>query len=438
MNTNSDKPKLRILCISPLFAPRAGAEAFCGNKMVRALREAGASVTVLSSETVWFDGATDDSHIWDSVGETIDIPTPSHPNLLSSAVMASRFQTPFYARWIGRAVDAAAALHSLTPFDLVYSRSVPSVAHMAGFWCARKFGLPWIANFNDPWIFNFFLERGQSMGYAAPAGTDTAYPKLSRFETRAQHFWLRRTLQKADLITYPCKGLHDFHTSLADLDHAAEIIPHIGYRPEGPSPDPNGEFRLVHAGTLGASEVTGRSPKALLSGLNAFVKSTPDAATRAKLVFVGPEDKDTQALVCELGLQKNVQFVGRVNYEVSLGHIFSASACLLIEANMDQGIFFPSKLADYIACGKPILSLSPRNGTVADLASRGELMRVDHDPKAVQNAITRLYSEFKTGTLGSRNPSAQLQTELQASTVAKKFLTAYLSLTSKPRKRQSS
>jgi glycosyltransferase involved in cell wall biosynthesis len=220
------------------------------------------------------------------------------------------------------------------------------------------------------------------------------------------------------------------------LDHAAEIIPHIGYRPKGQCHDPNAEFRLVHAGTLGASEVTGRSPKAFLFGLKAFIESTPDAATQTKLVFVGPEDKDTQALVCELGLQKNVQFVGRVNYEVSLDHIFSASACLLIEANMDQGIFFPSKLADYIACGKPILSLSPRNGTVADLASRGELMRVDHDPKAVQNAITTLYSEFKIGTLGSRNPSAQLQTELQARSVAKKFLTAFQSLASKPRTRQ--
>jgi glycosyltransferase involved in cell wall biosynthesis len=222
------------------------------------------------------------------------------------------------------------------------------------------------------------------------------------------------------------------------LDHAAEIIPHIGYRPRGPCHDPNGEFRLVHAGPLGASEVTGRSPRALLFGLKAFVTSTPDAAARAKLVFVGPEDKDTQALVCELGLQKNVKFVGRVNYEVSLDQIFSASACLLIEANMDQGIFFPSKLADYIVCGKPILSLSPRSGTVADLASRGELMRVDHDPEDVRKAIAMLYSEFKSGTLSSRNPSDQLQTELQARSVAKKFLTAYQSLTCKPRKRQRS
>jgi hypothetical protein len=139
-----------------------------------------------------------------------------------------------------------------------------------------------------------------------------------------------------------------------------------------------------------------------------------------------------------MGLQRNVQSVGRVNYEASLNHICSASVCLLIEASMDESIFFPSKLADYLVCGKPVLALSPRAGTVADLASRGELMRVDHDPEAIRNAITTLYSEFKRGTLSSRNPSVQLQAELQGHSVTKNFLAACQALTSKRRKGQRS
>jgi glycosyltransferase involved in cell wall biosynthesis len=406
--------------------------------MVQALREDGNSVTVLSSNTVWSGFPIDDSRMWDSMGEVIDIPAPSQPNLLNSVLMASQFQTPFYSRWIGSVVSAAKSLHKAAPFDLVYSRSVPSVAHMAGFWCARKLGLPWIANINDPWIFNFFLERGHTIGYAAPAETDTAYPRLSALEARAQLFWLRRTLQNADLITYPCKGLHGFHINLAKLDHAAEIIPHIGYRPKRSNQESNGHFRIVHAGTLGTSEVTGRSTKALLLGLKAFIETSTDAAAQATLVLVGPEDKGTQTLVRQLGLERNVQNVGRVNYEVSLNHIFSASACILIEASMDESIFFPSKLADYLVCGKPVLALSPPIGTVADLARRNELIRVDHDPDAVKNAITVLYSEFKRGSLSSRNPSDQLQAELQGQSVAKKFLTACRAHTVKLREGQHS
>jgi glycosyltransferase involved in cell wall biosynthesis len=402
--------------------------------MVHALREEGVSVTVLSNSGIWPGSPLDDSRVWDSMGEVFDIPTPSQPNRLNSLVMASRFQTPFYSRWIGRVVSAAESLHKATPFDLIYSRSRPSVAHMAGFWCARKLGLPWIANINDPWIFEFFLERADTIGYIPPAGTDTECPKLSPLEARAHRFWLKRTLRNADLITYPCKRLHDFHISLAKLDHAAEIIPHIGYRPTGSSREPNGHFRLVHAGILGASEATARSTKSLLLGLRAFIEMSTDAAAQATLVLVGPEDPETQALIRELGLQRNVQNVGRVNYETSLHHILSASVCLLIEASMNEGIFFPSKLADYLVCGKPVLALSPRIGTVADLAKRDELIRVDHDPEAVRNAIYALYSDFKSGTLGSRNPSAQLQGELQGNRVAKEFLAACQSLIFKPHK----
>jgi glycosyltransferase involved in cell wall biosynthesis len=421
MNVNSGKSPLRILCISPLFAPRAAAEAFCGTKMVQALEKSGAVVTVLSNTSIWPGFPIDDSRLWGRRGEIIDVPTPSQPNLFNSVVMALRYQTPFYSRWIGNVVSVAKSLHRATPFDLIYSRGTPSVAHMAGFWCAKKLGIPWIANINDPWIFEFLLDRAHTIGYTAPA-TAHSIPKLSPLETRTHLFWMRRTLKNADLITYPCKRLHDFHISLAELDHAAEIIPHVGYRPTESISELNGHFRIVHAGALGVSEATGRSAKPLLLGLKAFTETSPEAAAQTKLVLVGTEDKETQAFVSELGLESNVETVGRVNYETSVKHIFSASVCLLIEANMDDGIFFPSKLADYLVCGKPVLALSPRSGTVADLASRDELIRVDHDPGAIKNAIAALYTEYKRGTLSSRSPSDKLQAEFEGRSVAEKFL----------------
>jgi hypothetical protein len=121
--------------------------------------------------------------------------------------------------------------------------------------CARKFKLPWVANINVPWEIGLF------------PGNHTA--KLSAFAARTSMFWLRRTLLNADLITYPCKGMWNFHFELAKLDHSAEIISHVGYR-KGSTRYQNGQFRLAHAGKLGANEVTGRSVKALLLGLKAF------------------------------------------------------------------------------------------------------------------------------------------------------------------------
>ena len=81
-------------------------------------------------------------------------------------------------------------------------------------------------------------------------------------------------------------------------------------------------------------------------------------------------------MVYGLDLERNVENVGRVNYQESLDYIASASICILIEATMEESIFFPSKLADYLASGKPVLAFSPGKGLAADLAIRGELVRV--------------------------------------------------------------
>lgn len=405
---------LRILCISPLFAPTADSEAFCGAKMVQALMQQGAEITVLASRK-FRDRPYDSSVLWNSLNEiTVDVPLPYPPKRLQSILLATRFQTPFHARWVGAAVHKAVSLHDERTFDLIYTRSIPIAAHIAGYWCANALKLPWIANLNDPWATEFFpIEES---------------PKLSRFSKAANIYWLRRTMQGADLITYPCRRLKDFHGRLAKVDQFAEVIPHIGYQQKSKCQRPDGHFRLVHAGKLLAAD--GRFGNTILLGLKAFLDSSVEAATDTKLILVGPGDKEMQSMICELDLQRNVEFIGRVNYEESLNYIASASVCVLAEAQMDEGIFFASKLADYIAHGKPVLALSPKIGTASDLANRGELIRVDQNPEAVKDAIAILYAKFKNGTLNSCNPSERLQEQVQGEVIAEKFLAACQTLTS--------
>jgi len=406
MTTGSPRGSLRILCVSPVFVPTADPEAFCGAKMVQALMQRGAAVTVLCSSN-FRERPYDDSALWDGVKKvTVDVPVPPLVNRMQSVTAASRFQTLSHPRWVRAAVQTAKLLHGAREFDLVYTRSLPTTSHIAGFWCAKILKLPWIANINDPWASQFFPVDGG--------------PQLSHFWTTENLFWLRRTIRSADLITFPCRRLMDFHLRLAKLNHPARVIPHIGYKSKRADQRSDGHFRLVHAGRLLASE--GRFGSALLVGLKAFLDSSAEAAADVKLILVGPGDGETEKLISEMGLQQNIEIVGRVNYESSLDYIASASVCVLIESRVDEGIFFASKLADYLAHGKPVLALSPGIGTAADLASRGELIRVDHNPNAVREAIAALYADFKSGALSLRNPSDQLQAELRGHTVADHFL----------------
>jgi glycosyltransferase involved in cell wall biosynthesis len=310
-----------------------------------------------------------------------------------------------------RCVHSAKGLHRDISFDAAYSGSLPMYAHVAGYCCSRSLGLPWIANINDPWNTHLFPE-------VEPKPVTASRAAISRY-------WLRRTLRCADLVTYPSLPLHRFHERFAGVRHHAEVIPHIGYA-VGPSRGPTTEFRIVHAGKLGMQELTrGRSMQGLLTGLSRFLGVCPSARERTRVVLVGPEDPGTVDVAQRVGLEDVVRCVGRVSYEESLKHIASASVCVLVEGKMTNGIYFPSKLADYIAARKPILALSPACGVVAELARERGIRRVDTDnEEAIASAIDDFYRAYLGGCLAENSPSDTLVRDVSPVGVIEKFLHA--------------
>lgn len=403
----------RILCISPDFAPKRDSEAFCATKFTNALAECGAQITAIVYAKPEMD--IDRSEIWNSVRATVvRIPPPKKKNPFVSLAGAVRYKTWFWARWTSEAVRQAKLLHRNSPFDVVYSRSLPMFGHIAGYWCAKEFNLPWIANINDPWDFHQF-----------PVGI--FFENQTRTDIALSDFWMRKTLRYADLVTYPSDRLRHYQSNLAAIPHKSQIIPHVGNSQFlGEESGANGNttnFHLVHAGKLGSNEMTGRSAAALLDGLRLFLNECGEARNFTRLTLVGPEDRATQAHTHRLGLEATVVCVGRTDYEESLRYIQSASACLLVEAEMPEGIFLPSKLVDYISARKPILALSPRVGVVADLASGGGIIRVDPgDACAIRDAIRGLYMDFRNGTLGQRSPSGLQVDQFQPELIANRFL----------------
>jgi glycosyltransferase involved in cell wall biosynthesis len=406
---NPDAP--RILCISPAFAPKRDSEAFCSTKFIKALTECGAQITVIVYAKT--EGDIDRSEMWNSVRATVvRIPPIAQRNPFASVATAVRYQTWLYARWTGEAVRQAKALDQKSPFDVVYSRSLPMFGQIAGYWCAKELNVPWIANLNDPWDFHQF-----------PVG---AFMEDLKNNRGISDFWMRRTLRNADLVTYPSDRLRDYQTNLSTIPHRSQIIPHVGNNQVLQRSGVNGEggnFRLVHAGKLGSNELTGRLTASLLEGLRLFLNDCIEATDHVRLILVGPEDQATQAHIRRLGLQGTVESVGPIDYEESLEYIQSATACLLVEAEMTEGIFLPSKLVDYVSARKPILALSPREGVVADLVSGGGITRVDaRDARGIRDAIDGLYVDFRNGKIPQRSPNGLQVDQFRPERVANRFL----------------
>lgn len=399
----------RVLCLSPFFAPLANAEAFCGGKVALQLLDAGIDLNVFAvNYTGHRKFSEDTSRLWSSLGQiTTSIPPAAGKSKLLSIPFGLRYQTLEWSRWIGAVVALAQRHHEDHPFDVVYSRGLPNVAHVAGYWIQRAIRRPWVANFNDPWD----LEGAHLL-------PQDRHKRKWTLALQVSNWWLRRVMRTANVLTFPCARLRDYHLRLCRPRGEYHVVPHIGYRSDAVSR--SDRFLLVHAGNLGSGESTRRNTTVcLLRGLRDFLDHRPNARSRFSLVLVGPEDHPTLDLAKELHLEANVAWTGRVSYAESLAHIAAATACLLIEGNMPEGIYLPSKFPDYIQAGKPVIALSPATGTIADLLPAVGVTQVPvDDPVAIEAAVARHYDAYMNGGIAALEPVSALRSRYDGVQVA--------------------
>jgi len=398
---------LRILCISPVFPPLADPEAFCGGKMVLALQKAGVDVVVLR-DCPPLTSRIDPSSCWNPLADpNYEIDTSGTWNKPWALLLGGRYLSLIKGRLIRAYLRRALRSHQEKPFHLVYSRSLPMYAHIIGYWCSRALGVPWVANVNDPWDLHM-----------CPDVTLTPPPWTRRVVAK---YWLHRGLASATLVTYPSARLRDFHVRLSGVKHDSAIVGHVGWTCDAPR-KPQPCLHFVHAGRL-IDSVSNRGASSLLLGFQQFLSRHPEARADVRMTLVGPDDAKSREVVADLHLQDTITWKGRVSYEESLRCIEEASVCILVEGSMKEGIYLPSKVADYAVAGKAILALSPANGVIADMLPCRGLVRVDpHDAPAISEAIRHFYQLYKSGGLQSECLTDGFISQFTPARVADTFL----------------
>lgn len=275
-----------------------------------------------------------------------------------------------------RAVARKAA--ELGPFDVLHSRLNPAASHLAALEVLKKVELPWCAYFSDPWPHHLYPEP-----YRFTVGP------LSR---RRLELSLDAMLRRADSLVFPSDRLRDWMLSGRRERHRSKafVAPHLGE--EGaPSPTSNGHLHIRHAGFL----MKERRIEPLLAALE---RLRPEVRNDLRVEFAGRYA--VQPKVSEI-----VSFEPSMPPDAVRAWMAGADVALLVEAALAEGIFFPSKLSDYLAGGRPILALSPRRGVTADLlASGGGLLVEPEDEAGIAAALERLHGLWREGRLAELAP----------------------------------
>jgi glycosyltransferase involved in cell wall biosynthesis len=120
----------------------------------------------------------------------------------------------------------------------------------------------------------------------------------------------------------------------------------------------------------------------------------------ARLVASAPARPEELSLAAELGISDHVEFRPRAPYGKTLQALKQAD--VLVLSNDDDAPVVPSKLYDYLAARRPILSLSaePESNQIV-MATNSGLAPGTNDPEAVADAIATLRERTRASDWGA-------------------------------------
>ena len=122
-----------------------------------------------------------------------------------------------------------------------------------------------------------------------------------------------------------------------------------------------------------------------------------------EVMLVGVNTVPYADVAAGMGLRNVVTCQDSVPFTESLRIIASADVLVVIDAPSDGvSVFLPSKLVDYLMVDKPILGITPLQGSSADLLRRADCAVVAPDDiPGITEAVSGLLQRWRLGTLAT-------------------------------------
>ena len=256
-----------------------------------------------------------------------------------------------YAAWRRDAVRAGLERIARDDIAAIYSTSPPDTDHLVALDLHRASGLPWLADFRDPWI---------GLGYRNPP---TPWH-------RAEHTrLLQGVLRQATRVVAATEGTRRWLAGVEPSIAGRSSVISNGFEDEewrAVSPQRFDRFTVLHAGRLSDD----RTLEPFARGLELFLARDPKRRDAVQCVLVGPHDAAQARIAARAGLSGVVRFEGNRPHAETLAMEAGADVLLLVKGRSARyRDLVPGKLYEYIGAGKPVLAIAPE-GPAADLVRR--------------------------------------------------------------------
>ena len=244
-----------------------------------------------------------------------------------------------YLGWVLPAVHCGGRLVGGEHFDALLSSSPRPSVHLIAAELSRRHGLPWLADYRDPWTTNQFRHYPTAWHEAGDA----------RLE--------RHALRRATALTAVNQPMLDVlvsrHPQLAGCAH---VLPN-GFDPDEAAADVTlgPGFWLVHTGRLYGRE----------QQTSAFLRAFATLPEDVHVLFVGAAGGRLGAEAAALGVSERVRIELYALHALALGYQRAADALLLVNGRRPESM--SSKVYEYLASRRPVFAISPAGSAARSL-----------------------------------------------------------------------
>ncbi|MGH7767346.1 MAG: glycosyltransferase [Candidatus Binatia bacterium] len=240
--------------------------------------------------------------------------------------------------------------------DVVFATGGPWTSLLVGQALARRFRVPFVADFRDPWTCNPYLEvRSPFLFHKAAQLERSVYQAAARVIANTAELCSKLRSDHSDLGKKFITITNGFDTDTCNLA-ADECNPRQGVHAAS-----NLVIELCHFGSVYGN----RNPASLLQAVKELIDEDRIGRNRLRIRFVGAwEVKDPS---CE-SLARDLEQVGVIRREAPVPHdecvrqMMAAEILLILQPASPLQI--PAKIYEYIATGRPLLVIGGEGATV--------------------------------------------------------------------------
>lgn len=278
---------------------------------------------------------------------------------------------PFVLRRINKELN-------LRDFNYIHSISCPESSHLIALELKKKTGLPWVAQFDDPWVEN--------------VNKKFKWGKLQKVDRHYEDL----VAKNADIIIHSNKVIFKNWVQRygVQLMQKASILPFSYNIPTLPRINDtigrSGALKIFHIGNLYAS----RSAKSFFTAVKEFEKTYAETLP-LDITFIGSLPETEVSFVESLDLKSKVSFLGVLSPDSLNNYYEAADVFLVIDMNLAKSASWPSKLMLYHYFRKPILSITVKDSVIEDdMISSGHKHYYFDDIKGISDYLYTASTDY--------------------------------------------